>query len=187
MRLIFAALGGYVTTFAFAPWDQWLLAPLGIALLVALVRHAALTSTRAAAGYGFIWGLAFFLPHLDWAEFAVGPAPWILLAASQGAFIALVIWISALLLRYRIVLLRLCWGSRCSSRSCVTRHLLPRERRPVTDSFGAWPSSCRIWTGPSSRSVPHPGFCWQPPRVPSSRSSSGLAPCSCATASSCCG
>src|SRR5690625_7411793 len=109
MRLIFAALGGYVTTFAVAPVEQWLLAPLGIALLVALVRHAALTSTRAAAGYGFIWGLAFFLPHLDWAEFAVGPAPWILLAASQGAFIALVIWISALLLRYRIVLLRLSW------------------------------------------------------------------------------
>lgn len=109
MRLIFAALGGYVTTFAFAPWDLWLLAPLGIALLVALVRHAALTSTRAAAGYGFIWGLAFFLPHLDWAEFAVGPAPWILLAVSQGAFIALLTWISALLLRYRIVLLRLSW------------------------------------------------------------------------------
>jgi len=109
LRLVLAAAGGYITTFAFAPYDVWLLAPLGIAILLFITRDVALSSTKAAAVYGFVWGLAFFLPHLDWAEFAVGPVPWILLAGSQGAFMALVTWVWALMLRYRFVLLRLSW------------------------------------------------------------------------------
>ncbi|HLS04495.1 MAG TPA: apolipoprotein N-acyltransferase, partial [Actinomycetales bacterium] len=108
-RLLAAALGGYATTFAFAPYDMWLLAPAGIALLIAIVRYGAEKSARAGFIYGMAWGLAFFLPHLDWADFAVGPAPWLLLAGSQGAFIGLAAGVWALLLRYRVVILRLTW------------------------------------------------------------------------------
>jgi len=109
LRLVIAAMGGYLTTFAFAPYDVWILAPVGIAILVALIRDVSYSSPRRAALYGFIWGLAFFLPHLEWANFATGPAPWILLAGSQGAFIALVAWLNSLLLRYRVFLIRLSW------------------------------------------------------------------------------
>src|SRR5690625_3769241 len=88
---------------------MWLLAPAGIALLIAIVRYCAEKSARAGFIYGMAWGLAFFLPHLDWADFAVGPAPWLLLAGSQGAFIGLAAGVWALLLRYRVVILRLTW------------------------------------------------------------------------------
>lgn len=109
MRLFWAALGGFLTTFAFAPYDVWLLAPVGIALLIVPTRHAGHRAPGRAAGYGFVWGLAFFLPHLEWANFATGLAPWILLAGSQSAFIALVTWVFAALLRHRFFLIRLSW------------------------------------------------------------------------------
>lgn len=89
-KLILAGIGGFLTTFAFPAYSVWLLAPLGIAILVSTAK---LLSPRAAAGAGFIWGLAFFLPHLDWADFAVGPVPWSLLAASQAGFVALAVWL----------------------------------------------------------------------------------------------
>lgn len=84
--VIVAAAGGAVTELAFSELSLWPAAVLGVALLVhgldprQRVRHGALL--------GLVWGLAFFLPHLWWANEAVGPLPWFALATLEAALVA---------------------------------------------------------------------------------------------------
>ncbi|TDE92814.1 apolipoprotein N-acyltransferase [Occultella glacieicola] len=64
----------------------------GIALLIiALGRDSA----RWAWLVGFVWGLAFFLPHIWWANEAVGVIPWVALSVAEAAIagIACATWI----------------------------------------------------------------------------------------------
>src|SRR5689334_10979340 len=47
------------------------------------------TTTRAGgSGYGFLFGLAFYLPLIPWISGLVGPVPWIALSAVQALFTA---------------------------------------------------------------------------------------------------
>lgn len=70
---------------AFPGYDQWWLAPVAI---------AALTLATAGAGalrgalIGFVAGLCFFLPVLQWSGIFVGALPWIALSVAQALFIA---------------------------------------------------------------------------------------------------
>ena len=64
---------------AAAPRTQWWAAIAGIALLgLALRRHA------PALGLAFLFGLAFYLPLLTWANIYVGDLPWIALATAEA-------------------------------------------------------------------------------------------------------
>jgi apolipoprotein N-acyltransferase len=83
--LVLAALGGLATDAAFPGLGWWPLAFVGVALLfVALGRDSA----RWNALVGLVFGLAFFLPHIVWAEYAVGPVPWLALSVAEAGFVA---------------------------------------------------------------------------------------------------
>lgn len=84
--LVLAAVGGLATDAAFPGLGWWPLALVGVALLfLALGRDSARWSTLV----GFVFGLAFFLPHIVWAEYAVGPVPWLALSVLQAGFVGL--------------------------------------------------------------------------------------------------
>ena len=87
LRLLFAAAAGGVLFTAFPTLDLWYLAPLGIALLTAAVDGA---GPRAGAALGFVAGLAFFVPTLEWSGIYVGALPWLALAVLQSLYIALI-------------------------------------------------------------------------------------------------
>lgn len=84
--LLLAALGGLITDMAFPSRSWWPLAYVGIALLLLALRRESVIWGWLVA---FIWGLGFFLPHLWWANPAVGePIGWIALSLAQAAMVA---------------------------------------------------------------------------------------------------
>lgn len=81
-----ALVGGLLCDVAFPGIGWWPMAFVAVALLfVALGRDSA----RWNALVGFVFGLAFFLPHIHWAEVAVGPVPWLALSIAEAGFVAL--------------------------------------------------------------------------------------------------
>ena len=86
LRLSLAVAAGLLLYAAFPPLGLWPLAPVGVALLA---LACAGTSARSGALAGLVAGLAFFVPLLRWSGLEVGPFPWLLLATSQAAFLAL--------------------------------------------------------------------------------------------------
>jgi apolipoprotein N-acyltransferase len=85
-RVLLAAAAGLVLYAAFPPLGWWPVAPLGVALLSVACAG---TTARRGALTGLVTGLAFFVPLLRWSGLEVGPLPWLLLATSQAAFLAL--------------------------------------------------------------------------------------------------
>ncbi|GIG24194.1 apolipoprotein N-acyltransferase [Cellulomonas denverensis] len=83
---ILAALGGGLTWTSFPDLGWWFAAAPGIGLLFWAMRR---DSARWNALVGLIWGTAFFLPLITWANDAVGLVPWIALSLAQAGFIAL--------------------------------------------------------------------------------------------------
>jgi len=83
--MVGAAAAGGACVLAFPPYDGWPLAVLGVAGLALLTRGV---PARRGALLGLVFGVAFFTPLLSWSGLFVGPAPWLLLAASQAAFTA---------------------------------------------------------------------------------------------------
>ena len=63
----------------------WPLALIGMAALVWAVGR---DSARWNALVTWVWGLAFFLPHLWWANYAVGVIPWIALSVAEAGILA---------------------------------------------------------------------------------------------------
>jgi len=83
VRALLLAVGaGVLLNLAFPGVGVW---PLAIG--AALMMWFALSRARAWNGFliGWAFGAAFFLPHLYWANAAVGPVPWLVLAIVQGA------------------------------------------------------------------------------------------------------
>ncbi len=95
-RALLAVVGGLVLFTAFPDIGCWLAAPVAVAILVFSVRGA---SGRAALLRGWLFGVAFFLPHLWWAYVAVGPVPWIALSAAEALAIGLATFAYARLVR----------------------------------------------------------------------------------------
>jgi apolipoprotein N-acyltransferase len=85
--LVLAALGGLALDLSFPDTGWWPLAAVGIALLVLAARGA---RARRGALLGLVTGLACFVPLLAWSGIYVGALPWLALAASQAAFVALI-------------------------------------------------------------------------------------------------
>ncbi|AEF40508.1 apolipoprotein N-acyltransferase [Hoyosella subflava] len=85
--LAFAA--GLLIYFSFPPRTTWFLAPIGVALLVAVLTRfgAGGASVRSGFGYGFLGGAGFFVPLLPWVGMYVGPVPWLGLALACAVYV----------------------------------------------------------------------------------------------------
>ncbi|WP_040160822.1 apolipoprotein N-acyltransferase [Mobilicoccus massiliensis] len=83
-RLVLAVVGGLSIWLAFPTANVWALAPVGVALLVAVTRTV---RTGAAFALGFVGGLAWFVPYVSWTGLHVGAMPWFALAALQAFFV----------------------------------------------------------------------------------------------------
>ncbi|GAA4858029.1 apolipoprotein N-acyltransferase [Actinomycetospora straminea] len=95
MRPVGAVVAGLLLYVAFPPFGAWWAAPLGIALVVAVVDGRRL---RTAAGLGLLVGLAYQWPLLHWTGEYVGGV-WFLLLAALTVVVALPIGLLPLVTR----------------------------------------------------------------------------------------
>ncbi|MFI6042733.1 apolipoprotein N-acyltransferase [Nocardia sp. NPDC051321] len=86
-RAVAAIVAGLLLFGSFPPRPWWFLAPLGITVLTLVVRGSG--RLRAGFGYGFLAGLAFFVPLLPWTGIYVGPLPWLALSTVCAVYIGL--------------------------------------------------------------------------------------------------
>ncbi len=86
-RLGVAVLAGLTLCMSFPPIGWWWSAVLAFALFTWVLIHPK-TTASGGFGYGFLFGLAFYLPLLPWISGFVGPTPWLVLAALQASFTA---------------------------------------------------------------------------------------------------
>lgn len=83
-----AVIAGLLLYLSFPPVSLgWWLAPIAIAMIVALCVRA--DRARGAAGWGVVFGMAFLLPLLSWVSIPVGAVPWIGLCAVEALFFGL--------------------------------------------------------------------------------------------------
>ncbi|WP_101947082.1 apolipoprotein N-acyltransferase [Mycobacterium sp. 3519A] len=81
-------VAGLALCVSFPPFSWWFAAFAAVGLLAWVLTRE--TTTRAGGfGYGFLFGLAFYLPLIPWISGLVGPAPWIALSAVEALFTAL--------------------------------------------------------------------------------------------------
>lgn len=80
-----AVVGGFTGAGAFPRLGLWPLAFVSVAALSYAVdgRRA-----RTGAWLGYLYGLGFLVPLLHWTGVYVGPAPWLILAAGEAVFFA---------------------------------------------------------------------------------------------------
>lgn len=88
-----ALASGGVMALAFPRPGIWIAAVVSFALLWWSLERA---SVARAAFYGMLHGLGFFLPHLWWANAAVGPVPWVALALLESLAVLLfaIAWVA---------------------------------------------------------------------------------------------
>ncbi len=98
VALVLAVGGGLLGVLAFPRYSLWWVAPLSLAALILAVRGR---SGRAAAGLGFLHGLAMLVPLLSWTGIQVGALPWLALATMEAGFHALGGWALCLTQRVR--------------------------------------------------------------------------------------
>ncbi|HEY8301870.1 MAG TPA: apolipoprotein N-acyltransferase [Jatrophihabitans sp.] len=82
---VVALVAGLAASAAFPRLGIWPLAPVSVAGLSWAVDGR---RTRTALGFGFLYGLGFFVPLLHWTGIYVGAAPWLILAAAEAVFMA---------------------------------------------------------------------------------------------------
>lgn len=73
---------------SFPPFGWWYVAIAAFALLAGVLTWRT-TTPAGGFGYGFLFGLAFYLPLLPWISGLVGPFPWIVLSVVEAVFPAL--------------------------------------------------------------------------------------------------
>ncbi|MGF7120620.1 apolipoprotein N-acyltransferase [Rhodococcus sp. AG1013] len=88
---VLAVVSGLLLFASFPPRPLWFLAPVGVALLVAVLTGYGRggRTLRAGFGYGYLAGLGFLVPLLPWIGEYVGPLPWLALSAAESVFIGL--------------------------------------------------------------------------------------------------
>jgi len=88
LRSAVAVLAGLMMCVSFPPVGWWWAAIPALALLTWVLVHP-MTTLAGGLGYGFLFGVAFYLPLLPWISGLVGPMPWIALAAMEACFPAM--------------------------------------------------------------------------------------------------
>ena len=81
-----AATGGFLLDLASPSVAIWLLAPIGVGLILAALWHQSL---GRGAFFGALAGAGFWFPHLNWLTLYLGPVPWLGLATVMTAWFAL--------------------------------------------------------------------------------------------------
>jgi apolipoprotein N-acyltransferase len=81
-------VGGLMLWASFPALDWWWAAVVAFALLGAVLTRRA-TTPVGGLGYGYVFGLAFYVPLLPWTSDFVGVWPWLMLAAICAAYPAL--------------------------------------------------------------------------------------------------
>jgi apolipoprotein N-acyltransferase len=124
-----ATVSGALLGLAFPGISWWPIAPLSVAGLALATRGA---RPRIAALMGFLFGMAFFVPHLHWSGIYVGAMPWFALAAVESAYLA------------------------------VMAALMPRAWRARGGTPGAMVAITGLWVAQEAirGSVPFGGFPW---------------------------
>lgn len=84
-RLTVTALAGLLFWTSFAPVNWWWTAIPAFALFAWVLTHRA-TTPLGGAGYGLVFGLAFYLPLVTWAGAFAGPLAWLGLALLGAVF-----------------------------------------------------------------------------------------------------
>ena len=79
---------GLALCVSFPPFGWWYAAILAFALLGWVLTRSSTTAV-GGAGYGLLFGLAFYLPLLPWISGLVGALPWVLLSLTEALFPAL--------------------------------------------------------------------------------------------------
>ena len=87
-RIGVAIAGGLLLCASFPPFGWWYTAMLAFALLAWVLTRES-TKLVGGFGYGFLFGLAFYIPLLPWISGLVGALPWLVLAGVQAVFPAL--------------------------------------------------------------------------------------------------
>jgi apolipoprotein N-acyltransferase len=85
LRLAASVAAGLLVCLSFPPFNWWLSTFLAFGLL-GWVLTAGSTAKRGGFGYGFLFGVAFYVPLLPWISGLVGPFPWLALSAMEALF-----------------------------------------------------------------------------------------------------
>ena len=94
--LLLAAGAGAILDAGFPDRDWWVLAPVGVALmLVSLIGRGPWTGLCV----GMVAGLSFWLIHISWMTLYLGPVPWLALAGLESIFFGVGLSLIALVLR----------------------------------------------------------------------------------------
>ncbi|SOJ55736.1 Bifunctional apolipoprotein N-acyltransferase/polyprenol monophosphomannose synthase [Mycobacterium simulans] len=84
-RLVVAGVAGLLLYASFPPTNWWWAAIVALALLSWVLTHRA-TTPLGGLGYGFLFGLVFYVPLLPWISTLVGAMPWLVLATASALF-----------------------------------------------------------------------------------------------------
>ncbi|ORW33307.1 apolipoprotein N-acyltransferase [Mycobacterium paraense] len=84
-RLALAIAAGLLLFTSFPVMNWWWAAVVAAALLGWVLTRPA-TTTAGGFGYGFLFGLAFYIPLLPWISLLVGAVPWLALATTCALF-----------------------------------------------------------------------------------------------------
>ena len=84
-RLVVTIVAGWLLFASFPPKNWWWGAVVAFALLAWVLTRPA-TTLVGGLGYGFLFGLVFYLPLLPWISTLVGVMPWFVLATASAVF-----------------------------------------------------------------------------------------------------
>ncbi len=87
-RMLASVGAGFLMCAGFPPTAWWLAPVLSFAVLAGVLTRPS-TTGLGGVGYGFLYGMAFYLPLLPWISGLVGFGPWLALAAMCAMFPAL--------------------------------------------------------------------------------------------------
>ncbi|WP_442876032.1 apolipoprotein N-acyltransferase [Amycolatopsis sp. NBC_01480] len=109
LRLVVAAVAGGVYELSFAPRPLWWLAPIAFAVFALVLRGR---TFRGGFGYGFVFGVVFFLTQLLWLQDFLGrdfgPWPWLGLSVVLALYFGLAGWLITVVSRLPLAPL---WGA----------------------------------------------------------------------------
>ncbi len=85
VRIAASIAAGLLVCLSFPPFNWWLSTFVAFGLLAWVLTHPS-TTKAGGFGYGFLFGLAFYVPLLPWISGLVGPLPWLALSAMEALF-----------------------------------------------------------------------------------------------------